>query len=224
MRVIPWRLLDSAPTPDGDDSLHLYQRGDEYCIRIGWREVMNSRRHASEDALAELACQRMVQRAAPRVLIGGLGMGFTLAAAARRLPAGAQLVVAELVGPVVKWNQGPLGEVAGRPLDDPRVEVREADVAVLLRSAGEFDAVLLDVDNSPDSLIQRRNAWLYTKEGLAATRDALRPGGVLSVWSAGSDASFTRRLRRAGFDVGVHTMRAHAGKGARHTVWVAARV
>ena len=151
-------------------------------------------------------------------------MGCPLAAAARRLPAGAQLVVAELVGSVVKWNQGPLGEVAGRPLDDPRVEVREADVAVLLRSAGKFDAVLLDVDNSPDSLIQRRNTWLYTKEGLAATRDALRPGGVLSVWSAGSDASFTRRLRRAGFDVGVHTMRAHAGKGARHTVWVAARV
>lgn len=221
--VIPWKRLDSAPTPDGDDSLHLFRRGDEYCIRIGWREVMNSRRHASEDALADLACTRVGNRGAPRVLIGGLGMGFTLAAAARRLPASAELVVAELVGAVVAWNRGALGEVAGRPLEDPRVRVCEQDVAALLREPGTFDAVLLDVDNSPDSLIQSRNAWLYTRAGLATTRDALRPGGVLSVWSAAEDAAFTRRLRKAGFDVELHMVREHAGKGARHTVWVAQR-
>ncbi|MGE0372719.1 MAG: spermidine synthase [Gammaproteobacteria bacterium] len=220
--MIPWELLDSAPVPGGDGMLHLYRRGDEFSIRIGRNELMNSRTHGSEDRLAEAACAQIAGRAGPHVLIGGLGMGFTLAASLRMLGPDAVVVAAELVPAVVRWNRGPLGEHSGRPLDDARVGVHEGDVAGLLRArAAKYDAVLLDVDNGPAGLTHKGNDWLYGADGLRAAQGALRPGGVLAVWSAAPDRAFHTRLRRAGFTVEELRVRAHRGRGARHIVWLA---
>ncbi|MEW6599355.1 MAG: MnmC family methyltransferase [Nitrospirota bacterium] len=224
--MIRWELVDSAHVPGGGGGeLFLYRRGAEYSIRLGNGELMNSRVHGSEDALAELACARIASRTCPHFLIGGLGMGFTLAAALRLLGSGASVAVAELVPSVVQWNRGPLSHLAGHPLDDVRVTVYETDVAQMLKVRGcAYDAVLLDVDNGPEGFTRQRNEWLYTPEGLAASFEALRPGGVLAIWSAGPDSSFTRRLRRAGFDT--EEVRVHArGKrsGGHHTIWLAVR-
>jgi spermidine synthase len=220
--MIPWELLDSAPVPDGGETLRLYRRGDEFSIRIGANELMNSRTHGSEDRLAEAACARLAGRAQPRVLIGGLGMGFTLAAALRRLGPDAAVVVAELVPAVVEWNRGPLGAPSGRPLDDVRVAVHAGDVGALLRTAATaFDAILLDVDNGPAGLTRKGNDWLYGAAGLRAAHAALRPGGALAVWSAAPDRRFHARLRRAGFEVEELRVRAHRNRGARHIIWLA---
>jgi len=220
--MIPWELLDSAPVPDGSEILRLYRRGDEFSIRIGSSELMNSRTHGSEDRLAEAACARLAQSAQARVLIGGLGMGFTLAAALRRLGPDAIVMVAELVPAVVEWNRGALGAPSGRPLDDARVEVRAGDIGALLRSTSfAFDAILLDVDNGPAGLTRRDNDWLYGAAGLRAARGALRPGGVLAVWSAAPDRRFHARLRQAGFEVEERRVRAHRNRGARHVIWLA---
>lgn len=221
--MIPWERLDSAPVPGGGEFLHLFRRGEEYSIRIGRStELMNSRMHGSEDRLAEAACARLAGRPRPRMLIGGLGMGFTLAAALRRLGPDAEVVVAELVPAVVDWNRGPLGAPSGRPLDDARVEVHTGDVGALLRSAtAACDAVLLDVDNGPAGLTHKGNDWLYGDAGLRAARAALRPGGVLAVWSAAPDRRFRARLRQAGFEVEELRVRAHRNRGARHIVWLA---
>ncbi len=223
--MIPWQLLDRAPIPGNDKLLCLYQRGGEFSIRIDGREVMNSAVHESEEALAELALVRIIARSRARVLIGGLGMGFTTAAALRRLGAGGRLVVAELVPAVVTWNRGPLGEPAGRPLQDPRVTVQEGDVASLLEAAQRaYDAVLLDVDNGPEDLTRRGNHWLYTRTGLEAASKALRPKGVLAVWSAGPDRAFSQRLRRAGFEVDEVRVGSRGPRGrSRHTIWLAGR-
>lgn len=223
--MIPWQLLDSAPIPGNGGQLQLLQRGSEFSITIaGGGVLMSSRAHASEDALAEFACARVAGRNRARVLIGGLGMGFTLAAALRHLGSGAEVLVAELVPAVVAWNRGALGEAAGHPLRDPRAAVREGDVAPLLKTEhGAYDAILLDVDNGPEGLTRRENNWLYTAAGLAACRAALRPAGVLAVWSAGPDRRFSERLRRVGFTVEQQRVRAHAGKGERHTLWLAER-
>jgi spermidine synthase len=223
--MIPWQLLDSAPIPGNDKLLRLYQRGAEFSIRIDGREVMNSAVHGSEEALAELALDRIIARSRARVLIGGLGMGFTTAAALRRLGAGGRLVVAELVPAVVTWNRGPLGQPAGRPLQDPRVTVQEGDVASLLEAAQRtYDAVLLDVDNGPEDLTRRDNHWLYTRTGLEAASKALRPKGVLAVWSAGPDRAFFQRLRRAGFEVDEVRVGSRSPRGrSRHTLWLAGR-
>jgi spermidine synthase len=219
--MVPWKLVDRAATPDRGVELTLHRRGDEFSIRVDGAEVMNSRQHGSEDALAELACKKISGRHAPRVLIGGLGMGFTLAAAARCLPADAALVVAELIPSVVDWNRAALAELAGRPLDDARVEVRVEDVAETL-AAGQWDAIVLDVDHSPDSFIVRGNASLYAAEGLTSLRAALTPHGVLTVWSAAPSEAFTRRLKKAGFDSKTRAVRARGeGRGSRHTIWVA---
>lgn len=219
--MIPWERLDRAETPDGSE-LELYRRGDEFSLRIGRLEVMNSRLHSSEDALAELACKGLLRRNAARVLIGGLGMGFTLSAALCQIGPDAEAVVAEIVPSVVEWNRGPLGEAAGRPLDDARTQVREEDVANVIREArAAFDAIMLDVDNSPDSLIQQPNGWLYTEEGLAQIGVALRERGVLTVWSVAPDRSFTRRLRASGFRVQEESVRAREKRGTRHHIWVA---
>jgi spermidine synthase len=181
---------------------------------------MNSRVHGSEDALAEQTCARLAGRAKPRLLIGGLGMGFTLAAALRQLDEQAQVVVAELVPAVVAWNRGPLGEPAGHPLQDPRVTVREGDVARILSAEQQgYDAILLDVDNGPEGLTRKENDWLYGVNGLNAAYTALRPGGVLAVWSAGPDPDFMQRLRKVGFEVEEVRVRAHGSKGARHVIW-----
>ena len=223
--MIPWKLLDRAPVPGGEGELKLHQRGEEFSIRVtGHGELMNSRAHGSEDMLAQLACARLAGRTRPRLLIGGLGMGFTLAAALRELGPDAEVVVAELVPAVVVWNHGALGALAGNPLRDARVSVREIDVARLLRTERNvFDAILLDVDNGPEGLTRDANNWLYGDGGLAAAFAALRADGILAVWSAGGDSDFTDRLRRAGFEAEEIRVRARISKGARHTIWLAVR-
>jgi spermidine synthase len=217
------RLLHTAPIPGEARELGLYQRGPDYFMKIvGGQDLMNSRAHASEDALGAIACRGLRGTPGARVLIGGLGMGFTLATALAALEADAEVVVAELVPGVVDWNRGVLGSCAGRPLDDPRAEVRVVDIADMLRDEREgFDATALDVDNGPDGLTLAANRWLYSAEGLAVLFGALRPGGVAAIWSAGPDKPFTKRLRGAGFVVEEVPVRAHAGKGSRHLIWVA---
>lgn len=223
--MTPWTLIDSAPVPGNGGELRLYRRGDEFSIKIAGRgELMSSRVHGSEDALAEQACARLADSTRARLLIGGLGMGFTLAAALRHVGAHAGVVVAELVPAVVAWNRGPLGAVAGHPLSDPRVSVREGDVArVLTAGAQVYDAILLDVDNGPEGLTRKQNDWLYGINGLNAAYAALRPQGVLAVWSAGPDRDFPERLRKVGFAVEEVRVRAHGTKGARHVIWFARR-
>jgi spermidine synthase len=218
-------LLDSTPVPGNGGELRLYQRGDEFSIKIEGRgELMNSRVHGSESALAEHTCARLVECAQPRLLIGGLGMGFTLAAALRHVGDHAQVVVAELVPAVVEWNRKLLGKHAGHPLDDPRVTVHEGDVARILRAEQQaYDAILLDVDNGPEGLTHKNNDWLYSMDGLNEAYTALRPQGVLAVWSAGPDKKFLQRLRKVGFNVDEVRVRARGSKGARYIIWFARR-
>ena len=186
---------------------------------------MNSRMHGSEDALAEMTCARLTDVANPRILVGGLGMGFTLAAALQHAPADVRIIVAELVPAMVRWNSGPLGEVSGYPLRDERVSVREGDVAGILQTESEaYDAILLDVDNGPEGFTRPENDWLYDVDGLAAAYSALRGYGVLAVWSAGPAPDFIQRLNKIGFDVEEVHVRAHAGKGARHVIWFARKI
>jgi spermidine synthase len=191
---------------------------------LGANELMNSRLSGSEEALATLACRRLVGAATPTILIGGLGMGFTLRAALGALGPEAKLVVAELVPGVVKWARGPLAHIFGGSIEDPRVRIVEADVADLIAEArSAYDAILLDVDNGPDGLTRAANDRLYDKDGLDRARAALRPGGVLAIWSAAPDKSFSQRLRNAGFAVEETMVRANAGRsGARHVIWLAA--
>jgi spermidine synthase len=222
--VIPWSLIDSAPVPGGGE-LRLMQRGAEFSIRLGHNELMNSRVGGSEAALASMACERIRARPQPRLLIGGLGMGFTLRAALGALGAKAQLTVAELVPAVAAWARGPMAELFGDSLNDPRVKLCEADVAELIRQARQaFDAILLDVDNGPAGLSRAANDGLYDMAGLGAAHAALRPGGVLAVWSSGPDRKFTQRLSRSGFGVDAVTVRANGARGgARHVIWIATR-
>ena len=221
----PWKLLDTATVPGEGSELRLYQRGEEFSIKAGPIELMNSRVHGSEDALAELACQRMKSHPEPRILIGGLGMGYTLAAALAQLGPKADVVVAELVPAVVEWNRGPLATLAAHPLDDPRVTVIQGDVAELIRSEREaYDAILLDVDNGPEGLTRKENDALYSPLGLAAALDALRPGGVFGVWSISPDRGFSDRLRRAAFSVEEVRARARGRHGGgRHMIWLGAK-
>lgn len=223
--MIPWELLDRALIPASGDELCLYRHGRDFSIRVNGCELMNSRAHGSEEALAELACTILSGRPHPRLLVGGLGMGYTAAAALRRLGADGQVVVAEIVPAVVAWNRGPLAELAGRPLEDPRLLVRETDVARILHDEKQaYDVILLDVDNGPQGLTRQGNNWLYTPAGLQAAFGALRSAGVLAVWSAAPDHAFTHRLQQAGFTVREEGVRARAvGKGRRHTIWLAIR-
>jgi spermidine synthase len=221
--MIPRILLDSAPIPGSDKKLLLYIHGKDYSIDIsGEGELMSSRVHGSERALAELTCERISKRTKPRLLIGGLGMGFTLAAALQKLGPEAQVVVAELVPKVIEWNRGPLGLESGSPLEDSRVTVVEGDVAKIIKSENRgFDAIILDVDNGPDGLTQESNDWLYSHPGLNASRQALKPGGILSVWSAGPDVRFVKRLKQNGFRVEEKTVYAHGMKGGKCVIWIA---
>lgn len=222
--MIPWEHLADAEVPGTADVLRLYRRDGEYSLRVGRVELMNSRQHGSEEALAELALPGASAAGAPRVLIGGLGMGFTLRAALGHLPASATVVVAELVPEVVDWNRTWLAPLAGAPLEDPRVSVRTGDVARIFRQQEEsFDCILLDTDNGPEGTTAEGNEWLYSPAGLAAILACLRPGGVLAVWSGFPSRRFTERLSRAGFRVNTHTVRARRDKGARHTIWLAKR-
>lgn len=219
----PWIELDRAVAPGGSVMV-LCQRGRELVIRVDGLELMGSRASASEVELARLGCAGLRDVRGARVLIGGLGMGFTLRAALRALSDDAAVDVVELVPEVVKWNRGVLAPLAGAPLDDPRVRVLEEDVAhVLKRSEGAYDAVLLDVDNGPAALTAKANARLYDAAGLARTWRALAPGGVLAVWSTGDDQKFTARLATAGFASRVERPAATFGGGRRHVVWVARR-
>lgn len=219
--MIPRILLDTAPIPGGEGELQLFRRGGDFAIAVTGTpgELMNSRMHASEDALAELGCAALRERRGARVLIGGLGMGFTLAAALRCLPPDARVQVAELVPQVVKWNRGDLGECAGRPLADPRAAVWVGDVGALMREGGPYDAILLDVDNGPEAMTRSANSALYSLAGLRAAHAALRSGGTLAVWSVALVPAFTRRMQQAGFSVTTHPVRERPGKGATHTVW-----
>ncbi len=221
----PWNLIDSSEIPADGGELRLYQRGEEFSIVIrGEGELMSSRKHGSEQALAELGCRHLAGHALARVLIGGLGMGFTLAAALRQLGPDAEVTVAELVPAVAAWNRQYLGHLAAHPLDDPRSSVALGDVATLIKKGRDsYDAILLDVDNGPEGLTHRNNNWLYSSDGLQAAFTALRPGGVLAVWSAGPEPLFAERLRHLGFLVEEQRVRAHRGKGATHTIWIARR-
>lgn len=223
--MIPWLLLDSATVPGNSGELQLFQRDDEFSIRlVGRGELMNSRVHGSEDALAELTSARLDSNTNPHILIGGLGMGFTLAAALQQFGDQAKIIVAELVPAVVAWSNGPLGKLADYPLKDSRVTVRECDVAKIINKEQKtFDAILLDVDNGPEGLTRKQNDWLYHMDGLGAAYQALRPGGLLAVWSAGPAQDFTQKLLKVGFDVEEKRVRAHGKKGARHVIWLAQR-
>ncbi len=220
--MIPWVLLDKATVPGGTEELRLMQRGAEFAIMLGRTELMNSRRGGSEVALATLSCARLRDRKRPHMLIGGLGMGFTLRAALAELGPEARITVAELVPAVVAWARGPLAGLFGTSLTDKRVSLRETDVGELIRSArSSYDAILLDVDNGPEGLTRSANDRLYGPGGLDAARTALRLGGVLAVWSSGPDRNFTQRLRQAGFRVEELTARAHGTRGPRHVIWMA---
>jgi spermidine synthase len=215
-RVKPWIELARAEAPGGG-VLSLHRRDDELVIRVDGQELMSSRRHGSEDRLAELGLAGLD---AADVLIGGLGLGFTLRAALAHVAAAGRVVVVELAAAVVAWNQGLLGPEAAAAIADPRVTIEVGDVADALRAPGRFDAILLDVDNSPHALSHPGNRGLYTIDGLVAARRALRPGGRLAVWSASRHPEFERRLARAGFAVEVHAARAHRARGATHTIYL----
>lgn len=219
--VKPWELIAETRTPAGE-RMTLMRHDREWMILSDDKPLMSSRMHGSEESLATLGCERLLAAPAPRVLVGGLGLGFTLAAALRLLPRKATVVVAELVPAVVDWNRGSLGELAGHPLADPRVRVDVADVLVTMRSApATFDAVLLDVDNGPDAFTTPRNAALYGVHGLATIRAALKPGGVLAIWSAERDQEFERRLKDNGFIVRAERVRVREAKsGPRHTIFL----
>jgi spermidine synthase len=219
--MIPWVHLGTALVPGGEE-LKLMQRGGEFSIMAGRIPLMNSRMSSSETALAEVACDHLRGRRNVRMLIGGYGMGFTLRAALAGLGGDARITVAELVPAIIAWARGPMAELTGGCLDDPRVGIREADVAQVIGSArAEFDAILLDVDNGPDGLSRSGNDRLYDMRGLEAARRALRPNGMLAIWSAAPHAEFALRLGRAGFAVEEIKARANKGRGVRHIIWVA---
>jgi len=218
-----WTQLGEAAIPDTDQTLFLYQGKDDFFIKIsGGHELMSTRKHGSEDALGSLPCKRLNNPETARVLIGGLGMGFTLAAVLAAVGPKAEVTVAELIPEVVKWNRGPLGERSGKPLDDPRTKVHVGDVARVLRqSSACFDVIALDVDNGPEGLTKSTNDWLYSMPGVVAAQKALTTTGILAYWSAGHDQAFHERLRSCGFMVDEITVFAHGKKGARHIIWLA---
>ncbi len=218
-----WTLLGEAAIPGTDQMLTLFQGKDDFFIKIsGGGELMSSRKHGSEDALGSLPCKRLQQPEKARVLIGGLGMGFTLAAVLGAVGARAEVTVAELIPQVVEWNRGPLGERSGRPLDDPRTRVHVGDVAQLLNTKTAcYDVIAMDVDNGPEGLTTSVNNWLYSSAGIAAAQAALRPAGILAYWSAGPDPSFRMKLRKCGLEVEEISVYAHGKKGAKHTIWLA---
>ena len=220
--MIPLEHLDTAQVPGGAE-LRLMRRGGDFMITLDRNELMNSRMSGSEEALATMTAERLAGRKGQHWLVGGYGMGFTLRAALAVLGPDARLTVAELVPKIVEWARGPMAGLTGGCLDDPRVTLIQADVALqIAKGPNAYDAILLDVDNGPDGLVRAGNDRLYTRKGLAAARAALTPGGVLAVWSAGKDPVFAGRLRKAGFAVEEVQVRARSnGKGAKHTIWFA---
>ncbi len=224
--MIPWKVIDRVKVPGHTGEVTLLKRGKEFSIRTAETELMNSRVHGSEDALAELTCSRINQKPNLRILIGGLGMGYTLAAALELSKPDTRIIVSELIPAVVKWNRKHLGHLAGMPLEDPRVFVEEEDVAkIIRRKKTVWDGILLDVDNGPAGLTRKANDRLYGRSGLKASFLALRPNGILAVWSAGIDKAFTHRLEQCGFKTQTVSVRARkSGKGGRHTIWIAQKL
>lgn len=223
--MIPWEEIERAEVPGGEEEVILRKRGTEFSIRVAATELMNSRIHGSEDALAELTCSRISRKPGRRILIGGLGMGYTLAAALQHSGDDSLITVAELIPAVIRWNREHLGHLAGNPLADGRVFVRQEDVAkTITREKSIWDAIILDVDNGPDGLTRKVNDRLYGLSGLKNAFLALRNGGVLSIWSSGTDEQFTSRLKQCRFQTEIVTVRARKpGKGARHTIWLATK-
>jgi spermidine synthase len=222
--MIPWTQLGSAQIPNNGGELKFSQRGEEFSIRLsGIRgELMNSRLYNSEKVLAELGCAHLNKTDNAQVLVGGLGMGYTLAAALKSVTSNSQVTVAELIPEVVVWNRGPLGNCAKNPLQDPRTKIHVGDVRQLLRiRKPSFDAILLDVDNGPEGLTQKDNNSIYSLQGLDNIYKTLRPKGMLAIWSAGPDDQFTLRLKKAGFKADARVVRARPGKGSRHTIFLA---
>jgi len=220
--MIPWVHLGTATVPGVGGELRLMQRGAEFAIFAGATSLMNSRMSSSEIALAEIVCERLRGRRNCRMLIGGYGMGFTLRAALAGLGSDARVTVAELVPQVLEWARGPMAEMTAGGLSDPRVSIQEGDVGEAIAAArAKFDAILLDVDNGPDGLSRAANDRLYDGRGLEVARRALRPGGLLAVWSAAPNAAFVGRFGRAGFAVEEIKARANKGRGVRHIIWVA---
>jgi spermidine synthase len=222
--MLPLIRLDAVKLDDGQE-LRLMQRGSEFSIMLGSNELMNSRLSGSEEALANLACERLAGRSKPHMLIGGLGMGFTLRAALAALGKDARVTVAELVPSVIDWAKGPMADVFKGCLEDPRTTIHQGDVSAVIREAkASFDAILLDVDNGPDGLTRKGNDALYSAQGLSAANRALTPGGIFSVWSSAPDPAFTRRLKQAGFATTEVPTRANGKRGgARHMIWVAVK-
>ncbi len=223
--MIPWQQIDTARVPGASIELRLMRRGAEFSMMLGQNELMNSRLSGSEEALATLACRRIEAVKRPHLLIGGLGMGFTLRAALAVLGPEAQITVAELVPAVITWARGPMADIFGDSLEDPRASIRSADVVEVIRShPSAFDAILLDVDNGPEGLIRKANDALYDIKGLKAIHKSLRPGGVVAVWSSGPNALFSKRLADVGFDVNEVAVRATAKRsGVRHVIWFATK-
>jgi spermidine synthase len=220
----PQHTLGKASTPDGGEIV-LYERDGSYFIRVNGLELMTSRSHGSEEDLARLALAK-VKSGKPRVLIGGLGMGYTLRAALDSVPGQAKVMVAEILPAIVGWNRAELAHLAGSPLDDPRVAVVERDVAEIIAAGpSAFDAILLDVDNGPAALTVAENEGLYSPSGLAAIHRCLRSGGVLGIWSADPDRAFEKRLAKVGFNVNSESVPARRGaKGPKHTIFIAQRM
>lgn len=223
--MIPWVTIDRAEVPGEDAHVTLMRRGAEFSIRTAGTELMNSCRHGSEDALAKLAYRRLKRKTGQQILIGGLGMGYTLAAALDQSEPDTHITVCELLPAVIGWNRAHLGHLTGMPLNDPRVTVEGEDVALIIsKRKSVWDAILLDVDNGPDGLVRKGNDRLYSRSGLKTTYEALRPGGILAVWSSGPDAAFTHRLKQCGFQAETVTVRARkSGKGGTHTIWLSVK-
>ena len=217
------RLLGEAPIPGSDKKLRLLQGKDDCTITVTrGGELMSTRKHASEDALAAIPCSMLADTRSATILIGGLGMGFTLAAALQATGTTAQITVAELVPEVIEWNKGPLGAYAGYPLNDPRCSVYPGDVIDLLRDPNQrFDVIALDVDNGPEGFSSASNNWIYSNSGIDATRQSLNQGGLAAYWSASADKQFPERLQRNNMVVQEHLVLAHGKKGPLHTIWIA---
>ena len=223
--MIPRELVGTAQIPGGEDEMRLFRRGDDHMIVLGRHELMSSRMSGSEVALAKMTIERLGERLAARLLVGGYGMGFTLRAALAMLPGDAKVTVAELVPEIIEWARGPMAAMTGSCLDENRLFLDIADVGVLIGEAeAYYDAILLDVDNGPDGLTRKGNNGLYSRKGLAAAKATLKPGGILAIWSAAPDAKFKQALSDAGFIVDEVAVRARQnGKGAKHVIWFATK-
>ena len=222
--MIPRELIGEAEVPGGPP-LRLFRRGSDFMIVLERNELMSTRMHGSEVALGTMACDRLAGHKAPHLLIGGYGMGFTLRAVLGQLGPTARVTVVELVPGIIAWARGPMAAVTAGCLDDPRVKLTMGDVgASMAHSTAQYDAILLDVDNGPDGLTRAANDGLYSPQGLANAKQALRPGGILAIWSAAPDTAFGRQLERGGFSVETVKVRAReTGQGATHIIWFATK-